>query len=164
MAKEMDMGKAIATSSHGNAVLLVQQLLGNSVERTVVRTSVLMVVVHPRGLLVAVGITMVAMDRVVGMVDLQAVEQLLGNDRTTTLLHLHHLVVSTAMVDTLVATEIRPVDMVDSRLWALLLVLAVALAALVLHLVWVLCSRTTVRMELQVVLHLHHLRMIFLPR
>ena len=162
-AKEMVTGKAIAISSHGNAVPLVQQLLGNSMEMTVVRITIATEVLHPHGLLAVVTITMVATGKVVDIVDLQAVEQLHGNNGTTTLPHPLRLVVNIAMVDTLAATEIRAVATAGNRLWVLLLVLVAALVVSVLHQVWVPCSRTTAQMDLRVALHLHHLRMIFLP-
>ena len=155
--------KGIVILSHGNGGLPVRQLLGNNVvETTVVMTTIVMEVPHHRGQLVAAVVTItVAMDKVVVMGVLPAVELLRGNDRRT-LLHLLPQAISMAMVDIQEAMVAQVAATVVSRPWVLRLVLVVGPVVLVLHQVWVLYSRIMARVELQVALHHHHLRMIFL--
>ena len=155
--------KEIATSNHGSVDLRVQLLLGsNKVAMTAVMIIIVMGVPHRHGRLVAaVATTTAATDKRAAMEVLLAVDLLLGNDRIT-LLHLLPQAISTAMVDIQEAMEAQAAVTVLNRLWELLLVLVAGPVVLVLHQVWVLFSRIMARMELQVALHLHLLRMIFL--
>ena len=156
--------KVIVISSHGSVDLRVPLLLGNNAaETTVVTIITAMEVQHHHGRpVVAEVTTMAATDKAVVMGVLPAVELLLGNDKRM-LLHLLPQAINMVMGDIQEVMEAQAAATVASRLWELLLVLVEGLVVLVLHQVWALCSRTTVRMEVQVALHHRHLRMIF-PR
>ena len=158
--------KEIATSNHGSVDQRVLQLLGNNAaEMTVVMTTIVMEVPHHHGRLVAAAVAIITAvtDKVVVMGVLPAVELLLGNDRRT-LLRLLPRAINMAMVDIQEAMGAPAAATVLNRLWVLLLVLVAGLVVLVLHQVWVLYFRIMAGMELQVALHHHLLRMIFLPQ
>ena len=160
--------KVIAILNRGSVDPRVPLLLGNNgVEMAIATSSTVMEVPHHHGRPVvaaaAAAITTAATDKAVVTEVLPAVERLLGNDRRM-LLHLLPRAISMAMVATQEAMEALAAVTVVSRRWVLHPVLVAGLVVSGLHQVWALCSRTMAGMELQVALHLHHLRTIFLPR
>ena len=156
--------KTTAISNPGSVAQLAQPLLGNNeVEMTAAMVTIATQEPRPHGqpVVEAVEATNMAGISKVDMEVPPAEEGLLPGSKTT-MLHprLLQAVNMAAMEDSQVDTGIRPVGMADSKAWELLPAWEVVLVVLVLHLVWVLCSRTTGQMDL--VLHLHLLRMIYL--
>ena len=146
------MVKVIAISNPGSVVRLVQPLLGNNVETTIVMEALLL-----RGLLAEeLAIITEVINKVVMGVR-QAEGLLLGSNSKTP-----HQPQAVSMVDTVDTPVGMAMDTEGSKAWALPRAWEAVQEASVLRQVLELYSRTTGLMALLVVLHLHLLRMTYL--